>query len=178
MPGCEYPTDHLTIGRIFNRKWDKSRDFDRSGGDDSVVCTDGEEVRVLNVVDPEGSNVQKLMQGSKQRAQMRKHAFTNPREELDGSHDKGNVKPVAPTPSHRRANNRNLVNDNAVHLEQVMTIYARDIAVLPDLSFPATRQPPAVKQSGNILHCGVDAENVRDERKGQGGGDRPRRDET
>jgi hypothetical protein len=78
---------------------------------------------VLNVVDTEGNEVQKLMQGSKQRVQMRKHGFMNPCKELDGSHNKGNVKPVAPTtaaPLHCHANNRNLVNDNKEQAEANM----------------------------------------------------------
>ncbi len=38
LPGCEYPSNHLPIGAIFNWKWDESRDVDRSDGDDSIIC--------------------------------------------------------------------------------------------------------------------------------------------
>ncbi len=78
---------------------------------------------MLKVVDTKGNEVQKLTQGSKQRVQMQKHAFMNPCEELDGSHNKGNVKPVASaaaTLSHCHANNCNLVNDNKEQAEANM----------------------------------------------------------
>ncbi|KAL3812111.1 hypothetical protein ACHAXA_009446 [Cyclostephanos tholiformis] len=82
-PGCEYPSDHLPIGAIFNWKWDRGRGYDCVGGINSAVCKDGGEVRVLSVVDAEGNDVQKLIQNSKERAQVQEHAFINPREELD-----------------------------------------------------------------------------------------------
>ncbi|KAL3764495.1 hypothetical protein ACHAW5_004758 [Stephanodiscus triporus] len=80
---CKYPSDHLPIGAIFKWRLDECRDYDGSGRDDSVPCTDVGEVRVLSVVDSEGNDVQKVMQNSKQRAQMQEHSLMNPREELD-----------------------------------------------------------------------------------------------
>jgi endonuclease/exonuclease/phosphatase family metal-dependent hydrolase len=75
-PGCEYPSDHLPIGAIFNWKRDRSREY-------SSICTDGGEVGVLNVLDAEGNDIQQIMQNSELKAHPQEHALNNPREELD-----------------------------------------------------------------------------------------------
>ena len=63
-PNCRYPNDHLPVGAIFDWRWDE-HEGPRPPGNDAEEVGDagnhrarGVEVRGLNIIGSEGSNLQ------------------------------------------------------------------------------------------------------------------------
>ena len=61
---CRYPSNHLPVGAIFDWRWDECEDPHPPGndaeeaGDAGIHCARGVEVRGMNVMGSEGSNLQ------------------------------------------------------------------------------------------------------------------------
>ncbi|KAL9181846.1 hypothetical protein ACHAXT_012189 [Thalassiosira profunda] len=86
---CNYPSDHLPIGAIFDWKWDKCGDSCLLGDNEdasqpSSNCIDGRALRGLNIIDSEGNDAQddalqdQLLQQKKEEHK----SFENPHDEL------------------------------------------------------------------------------------------------
>jgi len=81
---CDYPSDHLPIGALFNWKWDDCGEGCIIDENDEELCVDVGEIRELNIVDEEGNNVQDdaLCRYTHSETEQQQQ-FDNPHEELD-----------------------------------------------------------------------------------------------